>query len=519
MAAVVARKGPTGVLPAASPFAELLRRSRFASFDPEIKQTYSAPPAFAHRGNWGLKRPISQRRRNAFITLKSYEEHAQYIEWNNAEDQVRFIKRFEELNVTPQIASNDPRAPTSVEQKSMLWNKNLGPVASSLWLTDSEFDTAKDREYRYAAYEQPPAAEEKAAEEEDVYEDISSLGKRGPGHYGARAQHATKASLAPLARSEPWNFRQPNILAMSPGEFESYIERLRTLRPIFYEKIRAQLQLKAKAGQLNGTLLNPDMDDFQLAIANVVSSDHRAFLNEYFESEYAQRDGDTELAAPDFETGEALPKEFVNTKIKPQPHRNGGLMYAHPSLLDTYFTTTPQSAFVLGAKESARMSSTTDVGFNVSFGGVVAHLERVPSHKEPLFTRTSGPTGAEVGQSVVGVRVSEYIVEQPPRVVGRHGQGLNGVTVREKVVLSPPHHERHPGNPERPGTKKYVSSRDDPMPINMRPRMFAKGNFWTTPNGQSQAVRTGKKGSPRVKDALSSLRRMAESVPGSEGSS
>ncbi|RXW14504.1 hypothetical protein EST38_g11351 [Candolleomyces aberdarensis] len=199
---------------------------------------------------------------------------------------------------------------------------------------------------------------------------------------------------------------------MSSSEFESYIEKLRTLRPIFYEKIPRHRQ--------------------------VASSNHCAFLNEYFEGEYAQRDGDTELAAPDFEIDEALPKEFVNTKIKPQPHRNGGLMYAHPSLLDTYFTTTPQSAFVLGAKEWTRMSSTTDVGFNVSFGGVVAHLERVPSHKEPLFTSTSGPTGAEVDQSVVGVR----------------------------VVLSPPHHERHPGNPERPGTKKYVSSRDDPMPVN-----------------------------------------------------
>ncbi|KAJ2933070.1 hypothetical protein H1R20_g4024, partial [Candolleomyces eurysporus] len=103
------------------------------------------------------------------------------------------------------------------------------------------------------------------------------------------------------------------------------------------------------------------------------------------------------------------------------------------------------------------MSGTTDVGFNVSLGGVVAHLERVPSHKEPLFTRTSGPTGAEVDQSVVGVRVSEYIIEQLPRVVGRHGQGLNGVTVRKKVVLSPPHHERHPGNPERPGCVRMAA--------------------------------------------------------------
>lgn len=190
----------------------------------------------------------------------------------------------------------------------------------------------------------------------------------------------------------PWNFRQPNIMAMSPTEFESYIEKLRTLRPLFYEKIRAQLELKAKAGQLTGTLLNPGMDDFQLAIANVVSSDHRAFLNEYFKAEYAHHDGDAELAAPDFETGEALPKEFVNPKIKPQPHRNGGLMYAHPSLLDTYFTTTPQRAFVLGAKEAARMSSSAEAGYTVSFGGVVAHLERAPFSSRAVRVLVQAPT-------------------------------------------------------------------------------------------------------------------------------
>ncbi|KAJ2921264.1 hypothetical protein H1R20_g15833, partial [Candolleomyces eurysporus] len=237
-------------------------------------------------------------------------------------------------------------------------NKNSGPATSSLWLTDSDFDTAKDREYRYAAYDQPPIAEEKAAEEERALELLPT-------------QHP---------RDEPQRIR---ILHRKAPHSSTHSLR----------KTHAHLQQKAKAGQLNDTLLNPDMDDFQLAIANVVSSNHRAFLNKYYKG------------------SEALPKEFVNSKIKPQPHRNGGLMYAHPSLLDTYFTTTPQSAFVLGAKESARMSSTTDVGFNVSFGGVVAHLERVPSHKEPLFTRTSGPTGAKVDQSVVGVRVSEYVVE------------------------------------------------------------------------------------------------------------
>ncbi|KAJ2923270.1 hypothetical protein H1R20_g13822, partial [Candolleomyces eurysporus] len=335
------------------------------------------------------------------LRTESCEEHAQYIEWNNAEDQVRFIERFEELNLIPQIASNDPRASTSAEQKSVV------------------------REYRYTAYEQPPAAEEKAADEDGLCEDISSLGKHVPGHYGARAQHATKASLSPLTRTEPWIFRQPNI-------FPQRTRILRTLRPIPYEN-PCPAPIKGQGRQAQLHFAQPGRG--RLPARHRQRHLERApCLNEYFEGEYAQRDGYSELrvAAPDFETREALPKEFVNIKIKPQPHRNSRLMYAHPPRHVVRHYTPIRLC-------SRRLKVDLDVGFNASFGAVVAHLERVPSHKEPLFTGTSGPTGAEVDQSVVGVRVSKYIVEQPPCVVGRHGQGLNGVTVGDKVVLSPPH--------------------------------------------------------------------------------
>ncbi|KAJ7286440.1 hypothetical protein C8J57DRAFT_663941 [Mycena rebaudengoi] len=59
------------VIPPASLFAQLLRNSRFAAYDPQIRRTYYSPKQFAQRGYWGLKRPIAQRKKNSFITYKA----------------------------------------------------------------------------------------------------------------------------------------------------------------------------------------------------------------------------------------------------------------------------------------------------------------------------------------------------------------------------------------------------------------------------------------------------------------
>ncbi|EAU88692.1 hypothetical protein CC1G_01065 [Coprinopsis cinerea okayama7 len=431
MAAVATRqlsKTPVGVLPPASPFAELLRRSRFASYDPEIKQTYSAPPAYAHRGNWGLKRPISQRRKDAYITLKSYEDHAQYIEWNNAEGSVRFVKRFEQLNMKPEVGAT--------------WEKNLGPIQDSLWLTDSEFDQASDSEYRYHTEEKP--VEE--AEEKDVL--LEDLGKKGKGGYGADATYPTRAPLVEQ-KTKPWNYRQPNLEAMTNAEFERYLEKLRELRPAFLAELRTQLREKEKRGETTGTLLRPDMSDLQLAAANIMSSDHRAFLNNFWEEEYARRD--TEPAAADPANGEALPRDFVQHKIKPQPHRFGGLIYSHPSLLDTFYSTAPKPAFVLQVQNSGKFTGQGTQ--QVSFAGVVADLQG-PGER-PLFARGTGPRQDALDRSVVNVRLSSFILDKAPSVVGKHQEGLDGVHVKAAVVPDRPLAQRSWPNTSKPGTYGY----------------------------------------------------------------
>ncbi|KAF7986585.1 hypothetical protein HWV62_26350 [Athelia sp. TMB] len=96
-----------GITPSPSPFATLLRRSKFSSFDPQIAQVFASYDGDAHRGNWGFKRPLALRHRRAHITVKAVDTSSQQTEWNGANSQVKFIRKWEELN-TGSKRSNKP---------------------------------------------------------------------------------------------------------------------------------------------------------------------------------------------------------------------------------------------------------------------------------------------------------------------------------------------------------------------------------------------------------------------------
>lgn len=86
-----------------SPFATLLKRSKFSSFDPLIAQVYTTHGGDAHRGNWGLKRPLPIRRRGAYITVKAVDSLEQQTEWNSAEPQAMWMKNWNELQINPTL--------------------------------------------------------------------------------------------------------------------------------------------------------------------------------------------------------------------------------------------------------------------------------------------------------------------------------------------------------------------------------------------------------------------------------
>ena len=89
--------------PSPSPFASLLRRSKFASYDPTIGQVYTTHDGNAHRGNWGFKRPLALRKRDKFISVEAVDSPEQQTEWSPRESEARFIKRWEEVATEPTI--------------------------------------------------------------------------------------------------------------------------------------------------------------------------------------------------------------------------------------------------------------------------------------------------------------------------------------------------------------------------------------------------------------------------------
>ncbi|KAI0056645.1 hypothetical protein BV25DRAFT_1548545 [Artomyces pyxidatus] len=108
-----------------SSFASMLRRSAFASYDPQIAQVYTTSRANAHRGNWGLKRALAPRRTGQHITVQAVDSREQQTEWRPGTQESRFIQRWPELGVDPIVRGR--------------WRDQLPPGWQHQWLTDSEF--------------------------------------------------------------------------------------------------------------------------------------------------------------------------------------------------------------------------------------------------------------------------------------------------------------------------------------------------------------------------------------------
>jgi hypothetical protein len=101
--AAIARSAAVVHPPSPSPFAYLLRHSKFASYDPTIGQVYTTYDGNAHRGNWGFKRPLALRKRDKFISVEAVDSPEQQTEWSNRESEARFIKRWEEVATEPSV--------------------------------------------------------------------------------------------------------------------------------------------------------------------------------------------------------------------------------------------------------------------------------------------------------------------------------------------------------------------------------------------------------------------------------
>ncbi|KAF9261440.1 hypothetical protein L218DRAFT_870174, partial [Marasmius fiardii PR-910] len=303
------------ITPPSSPFAELLRRSRFATFDPSIRQSYYTPPEHAHRGDWGLKRPLSLRRRNAFVSIPApFDSRAQYIEWSNAEKEVRFMRRFEEMEVSPTLKMNVMGSTVWSP-----WEQTLGTKNLNNWVLDSEFGFPEEGvEAEEMAEQRIQRTEE--AQNEKLDENLTGMGQKGPGQYGSRRQIIEESAKVNLV---------PNIFAMSPKEFDRYIRKIRELRPQFREyvmRVWAEEKRKAEEKQAQAQSQNPsppyhsgpqpenrkDPPNLLEAAQDRWIGRHIKFLEHHTASTFADPN---------------------STAIEQRPHQVAGLLYARLSPL------------------------------------------------------------------------------------------------------------------------------------------------------------------------------------------
>jgi hypothetical protein len=114
-------------MPSSSQFGALLRRSKFASFDPQIAQTYTSHGGYAHRGQFGFKRalPLRARRSNPAVIVEAVDTAEHQTEWKDGVNEAKWIRKWEEMDAR---VSEEEASPFQIR---------LG--AQPKWEIDSEF--------------------------------------------------------------------------------------------------------------------------------------------------------------------------------------------------------------------------------------------------------------------------------------------------------------------------------------------------------------------------------------------
>jgi hypothetical protein len=400
------------VSPSPSPFATLLRRSKFATYDPRIAQVFTAYGGHAHRGNWGFKRPIGVRRRGAFITVKSVDTPAQQTEWNSGEGQAKWIQNWEELNHEAAL------------RPFTRWHQMAGSAQS--------------------------------------HEFVDS----GLAPMESGAEEGEKDGWKPQVVR--------NIHAMSPKEFKTYLEELREKRPAFMEFLR-------RKGESNLMLVNKS--SFQLAQQQ--RSDHVEFIVE--------------------ETSKAV-NSMDSRVIDPVPHKTGGALYSHPSLLQTFLTTKPQPGRIL--TDGKRFSRSPET-YVASFAGMTRTV--LKKHSSGVQRMNWSNPGGD-SRAVTQFRPENGYFKGIPRVVGKNRQGVKGVksVVVLRNVPSKPDFGR--SNSHMPGSLAYVAA--SPAPLGKKGGRYPMPLDISATNRPHRAKPfTPAKTAAARDDALSMLRRLVKRDP------
>jgi Mitochondrial ribosomal protein subunit len=387
-----------------SPFAALLRRSKFASYDPHIGQVYTAHGGHAHRGNWGLKRPLPNRRRVGFITVRSVDSPEQQTEWNSAESSARWMRRWEQLGKKLVIEE--------------MGNWRIRPLT---WSTDSEFDRA---------------------------------GKVGiePG----RERDREHKVLNP-------NTLIPDPEAMSPKQFQKYIERLRKIRPEFKEYLagrylkqqneqqKQQPNTKAKASHK----LNSEVK--QQGILKLSGSGE---IDMYASGQQAASmhvdDFLMRRAAEEFQSEESK-------RIERRPHNLAGLEYTFMSTMQSQYLHKPVPGRDVAQSRAerydhSRREQKTDI---IAVGGMLGELRDTGGQTimpTDFGTLEEPRRNREQGRGTFVIKTADLY--RVPSTVGHTPQKASDTKFSSIQFSTPELAKSNSSNPHPLGSIEYVGWRD-----------------------------------------------------------
>ncbi|KZV61699.1 hypothetical protein PENSPDRAFT_658727 [Peniophora sp. CONT] len=325
---------------APSQFGRILKSSKFASFDPALGQVYTAPPAHAARGNYGLKRALHPRRHGIPLTVQAVDSIDQQTEWEPAATEARYVERWE-TQPAPHPARN--------------WLSQLGSgTARSEWRIDSEFSPAAPPP---RAQVKPTARQGQGSASTLTVEDAlaAAEAKHGKGPAAdLAAMHALVAERRDL-NTAMTSTPTLNPDALSPERFARYLHDVRGLRSRFKRFITERAKADAFIARVeaaNGIthLKKPShvtADMVALSVNPIGADVRKAFLAAVARERYTGAHGGVAIAA--------------------QPHRAAGLTYAPPAPLTHFFLSKPEPARYIDVDGNQNQNQALFGGVKVDF--------------------------------------------------------------------------------------------------------------------------------------------------------
>ncbi|KAG9017928.1 hypothetical protein FRB90_000157 [Tulasnella sp. 427] len=384
--------------PGPSQFAQLLKRSKFASFDPAISQIYTTHGGYAHRGDFGLKRhfPPSARNKNPYVVVKAVDDSLGQTQWSTAQNQGRWIKRFDESG-----AGAEPGYRSS-------WG-NRGRVMAE-WHLDSSFDQPWTR---------------KKLEEE------------------------TPAML-------------PNWKRMSRPEFEKYLNKLRRKRGEFRQYLQDQRQDAYNSDMETGwdyykqgfPDIKPPSEPSPVNLLKESRPTNQADFRDFLQRDANKKAYPAEGEGSD-KSGPIVPSPHPNAGLSYTHENKLQRAFLYPTLPARVVQVRP-------AAEPRKMFQGKDAQnspVSIAVAGTLAEMKARDVQKESLRLDAVGRGQQDVSAGEIQAQIDSVAVNAGPHVVGKHS-GLGGgrilVKASEFQVASGLLYSR-PFNPHPPGTAEYVA--------------------------------------------------------------